>query len=154
MDPKIWGKPMWESLYNIAYVYPGDSDNYVVERYRNFFESLQDLLPCRMCRLNFKEHIAKEPISGYMKTNKDLVKWLNIIQNEVCKLKGKKEVKFEDKWYELENKKSPTFFTDLWNFYGQIKSIIIIVLVIAFVLPVVIPKIFSFSKFCKVVKIT
>ena len=95
MDPRIWGRDLWNSLYNIAYVYPGNENEYITNQYRTFFELLKDVIPCRMCRLNFKEHIAQTPISGYLKTNKDLVKWLNIIQNDVCKLKGKKQISFE-----------------------------------------------------------
>lgn len=128
MDPKKWGAPMWQSLYNIAYVYPGNGDEHMTNKYRSFFISLRDILPCRMCRNNYSKHIEETPIEPYLKDNKTLVEWLTIIQSKVCKMNGKPEIDFKTKFNQIKNQKCPNIFTNVLYYGGTIKSIIILFL--------------------------
>lgn len=55
----IWGPPLWHTLHTISFNYPvkpnkDDKDNYYV-----FFKSLENILPCRYCRDNYKENLKK-----------------------------------------------------------------------------------------------
>ena len=129
MNPRIWGRSAWDFLYNVAYVYPGDEDSYQKNAYKTFFLNLKYVLPCRMCRDNFEGHTKNIPIDKYLKDNKSLVEWVTKVQNKVCEEKGKRIVNFIDKFQELKNKKPPTFFSDLMDYYGRIKTFIIIILV-------------------------
>lgn len=133
MNPRIWGRSAWDFLYNVAYVYPGDDDTYKKNEYKAFFLGLKNILPCKMCRENFEQHSTEIPIDNYLQNNQTLVQWLTMVQNKVCAEKGKKLIDFVSKFNELKNKTPPTFFSDLINYYGQIKTIIIIILSVALI---------------------
>lgn len=55
----IWGPPLWHTLHTISFNYPvkptkDDKDNYYV-----FFKSIENILPCRYCRDNYKKNLKK-----------------------------------------------------------------------------------------------
>ena len=56
MNPKIWGPALWFVLHIISFNYPvlpskTDKKNYFI-----FLKSLENILPCKSCRDNFKDH--------------------------------------------------------------------------------------------------
>lgn len=57
--PDDWGPPAWYLIFTIIDdmpEYPSDT-----EYYRMFFESLQGVLPCQMCRDHYTRHISIYP---------------------------------------------------------------------------------------------
>jgi hypothetical protein len=57
--PDEWGPPTWYLIFTIIDdmpEYPPDT-----EYYRMFFESLQGVLPCQMCRDHYTEYIRFRP---------------------------------------------------------------------------------------------
>ncbi len=55
LNPQLWGPALWFSLHSIAAGFPvGNSvdDQQRKARYKDFFLSMIDVLPCKSCRLN------------------------------------------------------------------------------------------------------
>lgn len=142
MNPNIWGKSAWDFLYSVAYIYPGNNSEIDVIKYKNFFENIGDILPCKMCRENYKKHLVEIPINKYLKSNETLVEWLTKIQNLIREEKGRKIINHINKFTELKNKIKPNIFTDIYKYYGKSKSIIIIILLIFIYLKIYKIKIF------------
>lgn len=58
-DPRTWGRVTWQSMHCIADAYPEQPSDADKAAYRNWFMSLQQVLPCRGCRDHFKENLVQ-----------------------------------------------------------------------------------------------
>jgi len=58
---------------------------------KEFYESLAFLIPCAICREHYKEHLSKNPLTPYLDSRKDLLKWTIDTHNAVNKMLGKPE---------------------------------------------------------------
>ncbi len=83
MNPKIWGHSGWTLLYQIAFNYPINPDYQDVDNYSKFFHSLQPVLPCSICQINYAKHLQLIPIAPYLDSRDHLIEWLIKIQNLV-----------------------------------------------------------------------
>ena len=89
MEPKIWGPPTWFFLHSLTFYYPEKPSYKDKSNYYDFFNSLQYVLPCNICRDNYKRHLKEYPISPYLDSKKSLVEWLIHIHNLVNKENNK-----------------------------------------------------------------
>lgn len=92
MDVNVWGPPFWFILHTVTMNYP-DAPSYVEKRHHfDFFNSLQYILPCGMCREHYKKHFKDHPIDSYLDNKKSLVEWCVLMHNEVNKVTNKPEI--------------------------------------------------------------
>ena len=99
--PDIWGPHAWEFIHSVAYAYPTDPTNEDKKHYKEFFITLQYVLPCVGCKKSYGEFIADELILGdenlkdrssltlwvfnlHQRVNKKLGKTYNITYEEIC----------------------------------------------------------------------
>ena len=54
-----WGPAAWHFLNSVALAYPEDATAEQREAYRQFFMSLQHVLPCGRCAANHAQHNKK-----------------------------------------------------------------------------------------------
>ncbi len=90
MDPNIWGPQLWFSLHIITLNYPNNPRNIDKHNFKNFFESLINVIPCNYCKHNFKIHMKQLPIDNALNNKNALVKWLFNIHNLTNKHLNKK----------------------------------------------------------------
>jgi len=107
MDPNIWGPKMWFSLHSITFTYPFKPDCEQKERFKNFFKSLEYILPCKICRVHYSKNIRKNPIDNNLDNRKSLVHWLIDIHNMVNQVNNKRKYSYDEviKIYESIYKK-------------------------------------------------
>lgn len=96
MDPNIWGPKFWFSLHNISLTYPFYPTDEDKIRYKSFFELLQYVLPCVVCRVNYKENLKNNPIEPHLKNRQSLVYWVVDLHNMVNKENGKSLVSYKE----------------------------------------------------------
>ena len=96
MDPYIWGPPFWFSLHSVTFTYPFHPDEEDKARVKNFFHSLPYVLPCKICRVHYSEHLRDHPIEGSLDCRADLVKWLIDVHNTVNQMLGKRTYTLEE----------------------------------------------------------
>ena len=96
MDPNIWGPKMWFSLHSITFTYPFRPDSEQKERFKNFFKSLEYILPCKICRVHYSKNIRKHPIENNLKDRKSLVYWLIDIHNMVNQVNNKRKYSYDE----------------------------------------------------------
>jgi len=94
LDPTMWGPKAWFFLHSITLNYPDNPTEEQKQKYKTFFESLSDVLPCPGCSEHYKQNINNNPIQ--LDNKKSLMKWLIGVHNEVNKSIGKKIMEYED----------------------------------------------------------
>ena len=83
LSPSIWGPPFWLSIHITALAYSKTPSYAEKKAAKEFFESLQFILPCPICREHLKEHLKKFPITPHLDRREDLFKWTIMLHNEV-----------------------------------------------------------------------
>lgn len=95
MNSEVWGPPFWFALHSVTFNYPIMPNIEQKERIRNFFNSLEYILPCQICRVHYSEHIRKHPIETKLGTRKTLAYWLIDIHNMVNIMNGKPALSYD-----------------------------------------------------------
>lgn len=81
--PAVWGPFFWHTIHIVALAYPSDPTYSDKKAAKEFFESLQHLLPCPVCRSHYIEHIKKYSITPHLDRRKDLFRWTVLLHNTV-----------------------------------------------------------------------
>lgn len=90
LNPEIWGPHAWFFLESIIIGMPEELDDTEKEIYKNFFNSLQFLLPCKKCRLHYAINLEENPLTDDVVGTRDaMFKWINKLHNEVRTRNGK-----------------------------------------------------------------
>jgi hypothetical protein len=89
--PTVWGPFFWHTIHIVAIGYPKNPTYTDKKSAKEFYESLAFLIPCAVCREHYKEHIAKNPLTPFLDSRTDLIKWTVDIHNKVNKMLGKAE---------------------------------------------------------------
>lgn len=95
MNQNIWGPHLWFSLHTISFNYPIKPTNNDKQYYKNFFISLENVIPCSVCKKNYIRHLKEHPIDDYLDNRKKLVYWVIDMHNMVNAEIGKKILSYE-----------------------------------------------------------
>lgn len=83
IDPKFWGPLTWRLMFIFGLSYPINTPSPTLKKqYKDFYLSLQHLLPCPVCRDGFQKFLTKHPIDRHLNSVKDLLVWLCMLYNE------------------------------------------------------------------------
>ena len=96
MEPNIWGSGAWTFLHSITLNYPNNPTITIKKKYLDFFNILPEILPCDICKFNFKKHIKKHPIRFYLNSKETLCKWLVNIHNLTNIDNNKSTISYEE----------------------------------------------------------
>jgi hypothetical protein len=89
--PQVWGPFFWHTIHVVALGYPKEPTYIDKKSAKEFFESLQYLIPCGVCREHYREHLADNPVSVFLDSRNDIFKWTVMIHNRVNKMLNKPE---------------------------------------------------------------
>jgi len=95
MNQNIWGPHLWFSLHSISFNYPLKPSIDDKNNYKNFFLSLQEVIPCSVCKKNYKRHLNEHPLQDYLDNRKSLVYWVIDMHNMVNAEIGKKILSYD-----------------------------------------------------------
>jgi len=96
IKPAIWGPHGWKFLHYVSMGYPVNPSYEDKLNYKNFYHSLQHVLPCEKCAQNYKQNLVKLPIDNHLENRDSLVKWVIDIHNKVNNELGKDKVEYEE----------------------------------------------------------
>ena len=89
--PTVWGPFFWHTIHIVALGYP-KNPNYTDKKCaKEFYEAFAYLLPCAICREHYREHLAKNPLTPFLDSRKDLLECTIDNNNSVNKMLGKPE---------------------------------------------------------------
>jgi len=94
--PSVWGPFFWHTMHIVALGYSKNPTYTDKKCAKEFYESLAFLLPCSICREHYKEYLQEKPISTFLDSRTDLIKWTVQIHNKVNKMLGKAEWTLEE----------------------------------------------------------
>jgi Erv1 / Alr family len=83
MNPKLWGFTFWKAYFAMAEEYPA-------------FLAIGEVLPCDLCRENFKKKTKRLVIDQYLSSRKSLQVWLVKLHNMIEKTNGGTPLTFSD----------------------------------------------------------
>ena len=108
MNQNIWGPHLWFSLHTISFNYPLKPSDTDKENCKNFFTTLQHVIPCSVCKKNYMRHLKELPIEKHVENRKTLVYWMIDMHNLVNGEIGKKILSYDTviKKYEHVYKKN------------------------------------------------
>ncbi|QTF49520.1 thiol oxidoreductase E10R [Acanthamoeba polyphaga mimivirus] len=101
---KIWGTAGWTFNHAVTFGYPLNPTSDDKRRYKNYFISLGDVLPCRLCRESYKKFITtgKTALTNEVLRNRHtLTKWFYDVHNAV---NNKLEVDYGLSYEDVVNK--------------------------------------------------
>jgi hypothetical protein len=89
LTPSVWGPFFWHTIHIAAIGYPTKPTYGHKHAAKEFFESLQYMIPCEVCRQHYRELLQKMPVSPHLDNRQDLFRWTVEIHNQVNKSVGK-----------------------------------------------------------------
>ena len=95
MNQNIWGPHLWFSLHTITFNYPLNPNQDDKDNYKNFFNSLKNVIPCSVCKKNYIRHLNELPIDQHLNNRKKLVYWVIDLHNMVNGETGKKILSYD-----------------------------------------------------------
>ncbi len=96
MNQNIWGPHLWFSLHTISFNYPLKPKDEDKENYKSFFIQLQHIIPCSVCKKNYKRHLQEFPVNDHLNSRKDIVYWVIDLHNMVNSETGKRVISYKD----------------------------------------------------------
>ena len=89
---KIWGEHAWEFFHSVTFGFPVSPSDEQRQKYKMFFMTAGDVLPCKYCRESYGEFIRTDPdakLTDIDLENRDtLTKWLFRLHDRVNKKLG------------------------------------------------------------------
>jgi len=86
-----WGPAIWHYLHMMSFNYPVHPTEEEKHHYRDFILSLQNVLPCKYCRINLKKNFIKNPIQmDDMKNRETFSKYVYELHELINKMLHKK----------------------------------------------------------------
>jgi hypothetical protein len=96
LPPTVWGPFFWHTIHIVALGYPKTPSYTDKKCAKEFYEALAFLLPCSVCREHYKEHLAENPLTPFLDSRTDLIRWTVMIHNKVNRSLHKKEWTMEE----------------------------------------------------------
>jgi FAD-linked sulfhydryl oxidase len=91
-NPNVWGSSGWVLMHCIANTYPESPTPAEKTHYFRFFDSLKNVLPCKLCRKHYNEWLEMFPIRKYLGSRQQLKDWVFRLHNYVNQRLQKKLV--------------------------------------------------------------
>ena len=103
LNPEIWGPHYWFVFHTITLSYPKKPNKATIKRYNDFVRTIPLLIPNGEMSAKFATLIDKYPVSSYLDTRKEFVKWFQFIHNKINASLKKRQIstkEFYVKYYE------------------------------------------------------
>lgn len=84
-SPQLWGPYFWFVMRCVAFNYPDRPTDNDVARTKQFFSSLQYVLPCDVCKKSYATHIVSISLDEGLKSKDALINWVEQIYAETQK---------------------------------------------------------------------
>jgi hypothetical protein len=93
-----WGPALWHYIHMMSFNYPIHPTKSDKKHYKNFILNLQNVLPCKYCRINLKKNLMELPlIDEDMKNRETFSKYIYNLHEHINKMLGKKSgLSYED----------------------------------------------------------
>ena len=87
-----WGSNLWKAMHVMTFLYSDNPTSKEKKAAQSFFEALPYMLPCSICKQDFKQYVKYIPL----KNKRVLSTWLWNVHNNINKKLGKKMISYEE----------------------------------------------------------
>lgn len=94
--PTVWGPHYWFVLHSIAVSYPERPNEVTKKKYYRMIQDFPLCIPHAESSANFAELIDKYPVTPYLDTRMNFMKWTHFIHNKVNEQLEKPTISFYD----------------------------------------------------------
>ena len=91
MDATHWGPKLWFVLHTVSFEYPDIPTQEDKNNHYTFFETLQHILPCKICKKHYATFFENSPITDALESKEKLIRWVLKCHNNVNKQNNKPE---------------------------------------------------------------
>jgi len=102
-NPNTWGTSAWIFLHCVSCTFPEKPTLKEKKNYDKFFRSLENILPCKLCRTSYKDYILLHPPIDSMESRKTMMDWVIDMHNHVNKKLGRPVLSKKKARLEIQN---------------------------------------------------
>ena len=70
MLTNVWGPSLWHVMHTMSFNYPNEPTSQQKKHYKNFILNLQNVLPCKYCRMNLVTNFKQLPLTNECMKNR------------------------------------------------------------------------------------
>jgi hypothetical protein len=96
MNPEVWGPHYWFFLFTIAMNYPQRPTTVTKKKYYEFIQNFPLFIPSEKIGNNFAKLLDKYPVTPYLDSRMEFMKWTHFMHNKINEHLDKQEVDFYD----------------------------------------------------------
>ena len=96
MNVNKWGPGGWDFLHSITFNYPLEPTVEDIDKYKSFFSTVGEMLPCKYCRESFIIYYKYIPIDEFLDSRVGVTYWLYRIHQLVNEKVFKPNSTFEN----------------------------------------------------------
>jgi hypothetical protein len=90
MLTSVWGPSLWHFLHTMSFNYPDTPSKQDKKYYKSFILQLENVLPCKYCRLNLEKNFKAMPLQNcHMKSRYSFSKYIYDLHEHINKMLGK-----------------------------------------------------------------
>ncbi len=90
MLTSVWGPSLWLYLHTMSFNYPVKPTKEDKKHYRDFILNLQNVLPCKYCRINLRNNFKKLPLRQcHLKNRDSFSRYVYKLHEHINKMLGK-----------------------------------------------------------------
>ena len=83
MGPAVWGPIFWMTMHIVTIGYSPFPREEEKAAAINFFESLQYVIPCPICKEHYKANLKESPVRDAVGDKQTLIRWLFNMHNKI-----------------------------------------------------------------------
>ena len=85
LQPSVWGPHYWFTLHTIAVSYPINPNEVTKKKYYDFIQNFPLFIPIEEIGNTFSNILDKYPVTPYLDSREDFMKWMHFIHNKINK---------------------------------------------------------------------
>jgi len=93
VGPDVWGPCFWTTMHIVSLGVPVSPSAEEQQGIRAFYESLQVVIPCPICREHYKQALVAMPLR--LQSRAELIEWVYEIHNYINEQLGKPSLSWE-----------------------------------------------------------
>jgi len=88
MGPETWGPIFWTTMHIVTLGYSATPTSEEKAGAAAFFNSLQTMIPCPICREHYVGFLRESPVESAVESRDALVAWAFVLHNKVNRRLG------------------------------------------------------------------
>jgi hypothetical protein len=136
LDPNVWGPHYWFFLHTIALNYPQFPNTVSKKKYYDFISNIPLFIPVDAISVYFSELLDQYPVTPYLDSRDDFIRWMHFIHNKINDKIEKPKVSLNDFYINYYNAYKPKIISmkEVYKWKEKIIYMILIIFIVFLIL--------------------